>query len=123
VLINVVGETGAVKAAVDAGAAAAERVGELVSVHVIPRPHEETETIIYDRVEHKEDSRSNEQVEEAGGDRERQADYTIKELELKTVRELRAIARNVENFGLKGREIASANKDELISEFRKIIEK
>jgi hypothetical protein len=62
-------------------------------------------------------------VEEAGGDRERQADYTIKELELKTVRELRAIARNVENFGLKGREIASANKDELISEFRKIIEK
>jgi ethanolamine utilization protein EutM len=123
VLIKVVGETGAVKAAVDAGAAAAERVGELVSVHVIPRPHEETETIIYDRVEHKEDSRSNEQVEEAGGDRERQADYTIKELELKTVRELRAIARNVENFGLKGREIASANKDELISEFRKIIEK
>jgi ethanolamine utilization protein EutM len=37
---------GAVKAATDAGAIAAEKVGELVSVHVIPRPHKEVETII-----------------------------------------------------------------------------
>ena len=37
----VCGEVGAVKAATDAGAAAARRVGELVSVHVIPRPHEQ----------------------------------------------------------------------------------
>ena len=35
-----------VKAATDAGAAAAQRVGELVSVHVIPRPHGEVETIL-----------------------------------------------------------------------------
>ena len=35
-----------VKASVDAGAAAAERVGELISVHVIPRPHEEVEYIL-----------------------------------------------------------------------------
>ena len=34
------------KAATDAGAAAAERVGELISVHVIPRPHEEVESIL-----------------------------------------------------------------------------
>ena len=40
------GDVGAVKSAVDAGAAAAERVGELVSVHVIPRPHEEVEFIL-----------------------------------------------------------------------------
>jgi ethanolamine utilization protein EutM len=39
--IEVTGDVGAVKAAVDAGAAAAKRVGELVSIHVIPRPHEE----------------------------------------------------------------------------------
>ena len=38
------GDVGAVKAATDAGAAAARRVGELVSVHVIPRPHAEVET-------------------------------------------------------------------------------
>ena len=37
------GDVGAVKAATDAGAAAARRVGELVSVHVIPNPHEEAE--------------------------------------------------------------------------------
>ena len=35
-----------VKAAVDAGAAAAERVGELISIHVIPRPHSDVEMIL-----------------------------------------------------------------------------
>ncbi|MAE45585.1 MAG: ethanolamine utilization protein EutM [Planctomycetes bacterium] len=42
------GEVGAVKAATDAGAAAARRVGELVSVHVIPRPHNQLERILPD---------------------------------------------------------------------------
>jgi len=46
VLVTVRGDVGAVKAATDAGAAAARRVGELVSVHVIPRPHEEAEKVI-----------------------------------------------------------------------------
>ena len=40
------GDVGAVKAAMDAGAAAARRVGELVAVHVIPRPHEEVEKVL-----------------------------------------------------------------------------
>ena len=40
------GDVGAVKAATDAGAAAARRVGELVSVHVIPNPHEEVEKVL-----------------------------------------------------------------------------
>jgi ethanolamine utilization protein EutM len=46
VTVMVRGDVGAVKAATDAGAAAAERVGELVSVHVIPRPHAELELIL-----------------------------------------------------------------------------
>ena len=46
VTVMVRGEVGAVKAATDAGAAAARRVGELVSVHVIPRPHEQVEGIL-----------------------------------------------------------------------------
>ena len=46
VTVMVRGDVGAVKSAVDAGSAAAERVGELVSVHVIPRPHEEVEFIL-----------------------------------------------------------------------------
>ena len=40
------GDVGAVKASTDAGAAAARRVGELISVHVIPRPHTEVEKIL-----------------------------------------------------------------------------
>lgn len=40
------GEVGAIKAAVDAGASAAKKVGELISVHVIPRPHSEVERIL-----------------------------------------------------------------------------
>jgi len=40
------GDVGAVKAATDAGAAAAKRVAELISVHVIPRPHENVEMIL-----------------------------------------------------------------------------
>ena len=46
VTVLVRGDVGAVKAATDAGAAAARRVGELVAVHVIPRPHEEVEKIL-----------------------------------------------------------------------------
>ena len=46
VTVMVRGDVGAVKASVDAGAAAAERVGELVSIHVIPRPHDEVEGIL-----------------------------------------------------------------------------
>ena len=46
VTVMVRGDVGAVKAATDAGAAAAEKVGELVSVHVIPRPHAEVDAIL-----------------------------------------------------------------------------
>jgi len=46
VTVMVRGDVGAVKAATDAGAAAAKRVGELASVHVIPRPHENVEMIL-----------------------------------------------------------------------------
>ncbi len=46
VTVMVRGDVGAVKAATDAGAAAANRVGELVSVHVIPRPHSDVELIL-----------------------------------------------------------------------------
>ena len=46
VTVMVRGDVGAVKAAVEAGAAAAKRVGELISVHVIPSPHEDIEEIL-----------------------------------------------------------------------------
>lgn len=46
VTVMVRGDVGAVKAATDAGAAAARKVGEVVSVHVIPRPHSDIEGIL-----------------------------------------------------------------------------
>jgi ethanolamine utilization protein EutM len=46
VTVIVRGDVGAVKAATDAGAANAQRLGELVAVHVIPRPHSDVEAII-----------------------------------------------------------------------------
>ena len=46
VTVMVRGDVGAVKAATDAGAAAASKIGELVSVHVIPRPHNDVEFIL-----------------------------------------------------------------------------
>lgn len=46
VTVMVRGDVGAVKAATDAGAAAARRVGELVSVHVIPRPHADVDRLL-----------------------------------------------------------------------------
>lgn len=46
VTVMVRGDVGAVKAATDAGAVAAGKIGEVVSVHVIPRPHDETESVL-----------------------------------------------------------------------------
>lgn len=46
VTVMVRGDVGAVKASTEAGAAAAKRVGELISVHVIPRPHDDVESIL-----------------------------------------------------------------------------
>ena len=46
VTVMVRGDVGAVKASVEAGAAAAKRVGELISVHVIPSPHSDVESIL-----------------------------------------------------------------------------
>ena len=51
VTVMVRGDVGAVKAAVEAGGAAAKRVGELISVHVIPRPHSDVEAVLPTSVE------------------------------------------------------------------------
>ena len=46
VAVTIIGDVGAVKAATEAGSEAATQVGELVSVHVIPRPHTEVERML-----------------------------------------------------------------------------
>jgi ethanolamine utilization protein EutM len=63
VTVMVRGDVGAVKAATDAGAAAAKRVGELVSVHVIPRPHSDVEMILPQKTKGSFGGRSTEATE------------------------------------------------------------
>jgi ethanolamine utilization protein EutM len=65
VLITFAGEVAAVKAAVEAGTTAANRVGRVVSSHVIPRPHEEVDRLIEEFTKNLEKKRKSKQVEVA----------------------------------------------------------
>ena len=98
------GSVAAVRAAVDAGAAGAERVGEVVSVHVIPQPHSDLDIISDVSTE------SDTAPERA----------TVDPARLKSMRvvELRKAARRVPEFPIKGRELARANREEILDGFR-----
>ena len=100
------GDVAAVKAAVNAGGAAAERVGQLVSSHVIPRPHSQLANI-----EDPNDAPAP-RVPMSGGR------YDLAALEHEKVVELRSIARGIENFPIKGRDVARAGRDDLLAAFR-----
>ena len=136
ITIKIVGETAAVRAAVDAGAAAAQKVGELVSKHVIPRPAEGMEMLVFAQT-----MRSEKETEdilsghESPGEREHdeapeetfampenltpeQQKYYEKLNEM-TVHELRSYARTVEGLHIYGREISRANKSQLMEELLK----
>ncbi len=153
--IRIVGEVAAVKSAVDAGAAAAQRVGELVSAHVIPRPdgqidgivtlknftskiprpvpdEREQETIVFEaeppaatvreKVEEEKPALVPKEAEEP--------EITqplfegnlpdLSELEKMNVHQLRRLARQIENFPIKGRQISKANRTFLLECFEKI---
>jgi ethanolamine utilization protein EutM len=97
------GDTAAVKSAVDAGSAAASRVGQLVSVHVIPRPDPEVDTLAYDA--------------EGGGSPGPARRLPLSEMK---VVDLRHLARQTADFPLKGRELSSANREELLALFRRM---
>ena len=108
--VKVVGETGAVKAAVDAGASAAEKVGELISCHVIPRPHDDTESIVYNQ---------SDEIGPGVSD----ANLTIEKVKAMPVRQLRSLARDVAGFPIQGREISRANKEILVEKFQEYFNK
>ena len=127
VTVMVRGDVGAVKAAVDAGAAAAERVGELVSIHVIPRPHEELEGILStpapitptpkaDRAPEK--SAPVKKETEPGAAELKLSDLTDEVLEAMPVVKLRAAARNVGITNMTRKEIRFAKKEELVAAIR-----
>jgi len=105
------GDVAAVKAAIDAAAAAAERVGELLSAHVIPRPHEDLDRIAGDGGA----PMGGTPAADAGSD----AGDPASLLSLKVV-ELRRAARKVENFPLRGRMLARASRGEILDGFRSL---
>jgi len=121
VTVQIVGEVAAVKAAVDAGAAAAGRVGQLVSQHVIPRPADDVEPILQQpRVAAPEGEDEGEGLEEdfdfvASTD----DDEYLSQLDAMTVHQLRTLARKTEGLRIQGREISMANKELLIHELMK----
>ncbi len=102
VIILISGETGAVKSAVNAGAAAAEKIGELVGTHIIPRPDTFTAEMIRQLIPGNAETSEN-------SDR----------LESMTVNELRKIARDNPDIQLSGREISSASKETLLQLLKK----
>lgn len=138
VTVMVMGDVGAVKSATDAGAAAVERIGELISVHVIPRPHDEvslilenflsnqkTEKIEIIAAEEKVEEKAQEQQEELKDEKIELLAELIKleELEKMTVVNLRHYARQLKGLSISGRVISKANKEILLQEIRNLYER
>jgi ethanolamine utilization protein EutM len=119
VTVMVRGDVGAVKAAVDAGAISAKKVGKVVSTYVIARPNNEIENLLPSLsldLPKKIERKNNELKTENKIDT--QLDKIMKEFERKTVVELRSIARQLEDISLSGRQISKANKQKLLDEIK-----
>lgn len=130
VTVKCIGEVAAVKAAVDAAAAAAQRVGHLISTHVIPRPAEEIEFIfrkppsipplagnVKVQAKLKPDPAAVETIDMFSASRD--DDEYKAQLDAMTVHQLRTLAREIGGLGIVGRQISKANKKLLISEMMK----
>jgi len=144
VTVMVQGDVGAVKAATDAGAAAAERVGQLISVHVIarpandvagilPKPPEEpkevikevqmgliVEPIVGPIIEEPAELPSNEELTEMAEESEITEIPSLEDMKKMTVAQLRAVARAMRNTELSAKEINFSKKDVLISKLEEI---
>jgi microcompartment protein CcmL/EutN len=131
VTVMILGEVAAVKAAVDAASAAAARVGQLISTHVIPRPAAEVESILKKIPTHaatEEEPKlvklkpKREKPQKPSFDQKTlfvastDLDEYREQLEAMTVPQLRTVARKEGGLGIVGREISKANKEQLIFE-------
>ncbi len=111
VTVQFQGDVAAAKAAVDAGAAAAERVGQLVAVHVIPQPDPGIDVI-------SEDVHGANTTGNPSGD----GPISLAPEHLRNMRvvELRRAARRVEDFPIRGRALARASREEILGGFEKL---
>ena len=103
VTVQAVGEVAAAQAALEAGRRAAERVGEVVSVHVIPNPDAAVRTL-----------QGLDATPTPGPVAPQGNPASAEALSRLTVRELRALARTIPDFPLQGRTIAKATKQQLV---------
>jgi microcompartment protein CcmL/EutN len=132
VTLKIFGELGAVQSAVGAGSAAAARVGQLLTAHVIPNPDDNLEIIMGGEfkpaspITPKETSKTDQP--NAPAPRRKPVDYKSHErnrnidmaqLENMRVTELRNFARGIPNLAIKGRQISRANRDMLLGEIRR----
>lgn len=122
VTVHVLGEVAAVQAAVDAGAAAAGRVGQVVSVHVIPRPDADVYRIIPPPVGGAPASEAASGAP-AAAPTGTPAAVNLGELEKLPVKELRRRARDLGGLGLSSREITFGTKTELLSAIKQYLQK
>lgn len=121
VTVKIVGEVAAVKAAVDAACAAAARVGQVITSHVIPRPAEDLELILKSIRQpsappRKEKETAPPPVAVEPFTAATDDDAYLAQLEGMTVHELRTLARASGGLTIAGREISRANKEQLIRE-------
>jgi len=137
VTIKIIGEVAAVQSAVDAGASAAQKVGEVLSIHVIPNPIVDLNPYIHDfdiqterRLDQQKYSKqgtNNTQEENHNEENTKQLSINdsflqiskeelLKKLDSMTVHELRRMARGLQGLSIYGREISKANKETLINE-------
>jgi len=122
VTVEIVGDVAAVKAAVDAAAASAARIGQVISTHVIPRPAADVEPLLRLR----QTTAGDETPDETAIDETLEQEFSLipsadddeyrSQLDAMTVHQLRTLARQEEGLGIAGREISKANKDLLIQE-------
>jgi len=117
VTVAVTGEVAAVQAAVEAGSAAAARVGTLICRHVIPRPLADIELLIKGR------PGGDPSGGPAGGPADSPAGepFSRTHLDSLAVEELRRLARKTEGIAIKGRQISRANKEQLITELMRAL--
>ena len=132
VTVKCIGEVAAVKAAVDAASAAAQRVGHVITTHVIPRPAEDIEMILRkpqpaaqasappsEKEEPKVVAKKTPETPDMFAAPAKDDDEYRAQLETMTVPQLRTRARGIGDLNIFGREISKANKELLISELMK----
>jgi ethanolamine utilization protein EutM len=132
VTIKIFGELGAVQSAVEAGSAAAARVGQLLSAHIIPNPDDNLDVIMggaFEPAPHplpKTPSKPSPQKKPRPRQKrvdiephEQNEKIDMAQLEDMRVTELRNFARGIPNLAIKGRQISRANKEMLLDEIRK----